>query len=148
MQQYLKVVAKFMKNIDIEEQMFTEDTILERREDMSESLKAMDLQEKDFFDDYTKRVDIQYEKVVVSDGAQIEIIIYKPKTMGKEPQAAYVYAHGGGAFAFQAREFNNIMSVTCINLNCIVVSVDFRNGPEVKCPRGQQDFADVVSHII
>ena len=42
----------------------------------------------------------------------------------------------------------SLMAITCNNLGCVVVSVDFRNGPEVKCPTGQQDFVDAVMHII
>ena len=39
------------------------------------------------------------------------------------------------------------MAVSCVNLGCVVVSVDYRKGPEVKCPIGQQDFVDAVLHI-
>lgn len=41
-----------------------------------------------------------------------------------------------------------IMAISCNNLNCVIISVDFRNGPEVKCPTGQQDFVDAVIHIM
>lgn len=40
------------------------------------------------------------------------------------------------------------MAVSCVNLHCIIISVDFRNGPEVKCPRGQMDFAEALVNII
>ena len=115
---------------------------------MTQSLRQMELKEKDFFDQYLDLVDIRQEKIIVSDGAVIELVIYKPRALGLSYAPAYIYAHGGGAFAFRARDFNNIMSVSCINLNCVVISVDFRNGPEVKCPRGQQDFADAVHHVM
>ena len=64
-----------------------------------------------------------------------------------EEAAAYIYAHGGGAFVFQASDFDNTMAVTCLNLDCVVISVNYRKGPEVKCPRGQQDFVDAVLYI-
>lgn len=39
------------------------------------------------------------------------------------------------------------MAVTCINLNCVIISVDFRNGPEIKCPRGQLDYLESINYI-
>lgn len=32
-------------------------------------------------------------------------------------------------------------------MNCVTFNVDYRNGPEVKCLTGQQDFADAICHI-
>lgn len=115
---------------------------------MLESLRAMEQKEQDYFDYFLNQVEISNEKVAVSDGARIDIVIYKPRSLGLMYGAAYIYAHGGGAFAFEAKDFNNMMAVTCVNLECIVVSVNFRKGPEVKCPRGQLDYADVVYHIM
>ena len=40
------------------------------------------------------------------------------------------------------------MSHTCLNLNCVVFNIDYRKGPEVKCPTGQQDFVDAVTHVL
>lgn len=88
--------------------------------------------------------------MVASDEARVELVVYTPMTLVPpvEGAPAYIYAHYGGAVAYSARDCNNIMAVAAHNLNCIIVSVDFRNGPEVKCPRGQQDFVDAIMHII
>ena len=40
------------------------------------------------------------------------------------------------------------MAVTANNLNCVVVSVDYRKGPEVRCPQGQRDFVDALNHVL
>jgi len=29
----------------------------------------------------------------------------------------------------------------------VVFNVDYRKGPEAKCPKGQQDFAKVIEHV-
>ena len=34
-----------------------------------------------------------------------------------------------------------------IDWNCIVFSVDYRKGPETKCPNQQKDFAEAVKFI-
>ena len=41
-----------------------------------------------------------------------------------------------------ARDWDHTMVVTTVNLDCVVFCVDYRLGPEVKCPTGQQDFVD------
>ena len=126
-----------MKYAKVSDLMFTENNIVEKRDGMVAALRANYEMEQEYFDEQLNLVDITYEKVTVSDGAKIELVVYKPKSLETTSIApAYIYAHGGGAFAFEARDFNNIMAVTCQNLNCVVISVDFRKGPEVKCPRG------------
>lgn len=60
----------------------------------------------------------------------------------------YIYAHEGGAVFSTAGDYHQLMSVITTNLNCVVISVDFRNGPEVKCPTGQQDCVSVIHHIL
>lgn len=108
----------------------------------------MESKEKLYFDQYLKQITIQYFSVTTSDGIDIQLIVYKPKSLNSDNAPAYVYAHGGGAFAFEAKHFNTIMSVSCINLNCVIISVDFRNGPDVKCPRGQMDFMESINFVI
>ena len=61
---------------------------------------------------------------------------------------AYIYAHYGGAVAYRARDMNSQMAVTAFNLSCVVISVDYRKGPEVKCPMGSQDFCDAFEYIV
>lgn len=47
----------------------------------------------------------------------------------------------------EAKDSHHLMYVIANNLNCVVFNVGFRNGPEVKCPQGQQDFAAVVRYV-
>ena len=46
-----------------------------------------------------------------------------------------------------AESFNPLMCAQALNLNCVVFNVDYRLGPENKCPKGQEDFAKVIEHI-
>lgn len=86
--------------------------------------------------------------VTMSDGAEIKMFIHKPKNFDRENSPAYFYAHGGGAFALKADNMVHILSHCAVNLNCVVFNVDYRKGPEVKCPRGQQDFVDAINYVL
>ena len=63
--------------------------------------------------------------------------VYRPKALETKEAAAYLYAHGGYAVGLSARDWDHTMVVTTMNLNCVVFCVDYRLGPEVKCPTGQ-----------
>lgn len=77
----------------------------------------------------------------------IKIYMIRPKSLPEENNAAYIYAHGGGAIMLEAKSENPGMVVTALNLQCIVFNVDYRLGPEAKAPKGQCDFAAAVRHI-
>ena len=48
---------------------------------------------------------------------------------------------------FDAESANQLCQVTAVNLNCVVFNIDFRNGPEAKCPGGQEDYLDALKYI-
>lgn len=86
-------------------------------------------------------------EIKVEEGVSAKIFIIKPNDLPKAPQAAYVYAHGGGACFTKAEDSNNLMAVVALNLRCIVFNVDFRNAPEAKAPKGANDFALAILHV-
>lgn len=47
-------------------------------------------------------VHLKVIKVTTSDGAQIDVRVYRPKMLESKSAAAYFYAHGGGAYATRA----------------------------------------------
>lgn len=96
------------------------------------------------FDEAAAKCDVKTVKVKSSvDGHIFDVIITRPHSLKNESAApGYIWAHGGGAIMFDAEYTNVLCLVTAIHLNCVVFSVDFRNGPEFKAPKGQQDFVD------
>jgi acetyl esterase/lipase len=87
------------------------------------------------------------------DGATLKMFIIKPKDHDMNfgfgiKHAAYVYAHGGGGIFGKAEESNDYLCATALNLNCVVFNIDYRLGPEVKCPKGMEDFVDGLEHIV
>lgn len=77
----------------------------------------------------------------------IKVYILRPKSLTDKKAAALVYARGGGAVMFEAEDFNETLKISADNLDCVIFHVGFRNGPENKCPGGQQDFMDAFLHI-
>lgn len=77
----------------------------------------------------------------------IKVWMMRPKALTDQKAASHVYAHGGGGVIFSAEDWNKPMAVTCLDLNCVLFNVDFRNGPETRCPWNQQDFVDAFLHI-
>ena len=59
-----------------------------------------------------------------------------PKKIVGKKNPAYVWAHGGGGYAGTALEHEPLIGKMAVNLNCTVFNVDYRLGPEVKCPKG------------
>jgi len=77
----------------------------------------------------------------------ITIYMIRPKSLPKENNAAYIYAHGGGGVMFTAVMENDSMMYTALNLQCVVFNVEYRLGPEAKAPKGQCDMAAAVRHV-
>lgn len=88
------------------------------------------------------------EMVATRDGTEILMIVCRPKTLESQNAAAYFYAHGGGAYAMTAKHTEAAMARVAVNLNCVTFNIDYRLGPEVKAPVGQQDFVDVVNYVL
>jgi acetyl esterase len=82
-------------------------------------------------------VSIKRESVTTKDGTKIKLIVYKPKVLFSSSAPCYIWAHGGGGVMFTAEDHNGLMAMAAVNLGCVVISVDYRLGPEVKCPTGQ-----------
>lgn len=86
--------------------------------------------------------------VTTTDGTQIKMLIHRPKSLESQSAPAYFYAHGGGAFSLSADIWAPCMNYTAVKLNCVVFNIDYRKGPEVKAPTGQQDYLDAVNYVL
>jgi acetyl esterase/lipase len=74
--------------------------------------------------------------------------VLKPKSLESKSAPVYIYAHGGGGLVQDAESSVPQMAISCVNLNCVIISVDYRKGPEVKCPTGHNDFVEAVLHVL
>lgn len=92
-----------------------------------------------------KRTD---ESVIVSDGTEINLFVYRAYAKYSTDSPCFVWAHGGGGITTEAKDYHLLCSKTCYNLDVVIISVDFRNAPENKAPIGQQDFVDSLLHIL
>lgn len=82
-------------------------------------------------------VDTSGRNIPVS-GGQIHLRIYTPKT-GKTKYPVIVYYHGGGWVIATIDTYNSSAQNLAEKANAIVVSVEYRKGPEHKFPTAHND---------
>jgi len=71
------------------------------------------------------------------DGSEIGAYFIIPKDISEtENNACFIYAHGGGAILFSASDWLGEMREYACRLHCVAVVLDFRKGPEYRCPKG------------
>ena len=69
---------------------------------------------------------------------QVPIRVYKPT--GDGPLSVIVWAHGGGMVIGTLETCDYICRKLCVNVGCVVVSVDYRLAPEHTFPAAPDDF--------
>ena len=136
-----------MKDIPVEMLCVTEDTVVQKREENASIVEYMAELNKETVEKDLPLVDITDFEIETEAGVMIKIYMIRPKSLPKDGNAAYIWAHGGGAVFFSAADDNNSMAHTALNLQCVVFNVDYRLAPENKAPKGQNDFAAAVRHI-
>ena len=97
-----------------------------------------------------KRVlcDMTQHEYTTKDGATLTFYLIIPKALDlSQKHPGYIYAHGGGGVMGTAEQVNDYCCITALNLNCCVFNVNYRLGPEVKCPTGMQDFIDCLKLV-
>ena len=79
----------------------------------------------------------------------VEVEVYTPKKIhGNKNNAAYVYAHGGGAVAFAASDFKGLLAHLAVECDVVVFNVDYRLAPETKCPNNVKDFYAAIKYVV
>jgi len=93
------------------------------------------------------KCDLTEHELEVETGVKIKYTIIKPKSLPKTGNAGYFYAHGGGGVMMEHHFSNPVLCHTALNLECIVINVNYRKAPEAKCPKGQQDYLAAIEHV-
>jgi acetyl esterase len=86
--------------------------------------------------------DVRDSVVPGPDGNNIPIRVYTPE--GDGPHPVLVWMHGGGFLLGDIESYDPVCRVLADELNCIVVSPDYRLAPEHKFPAGLRDCYEVV----
>ena len=77
------------------------------------------------------------EVILSNKGAPIRLRIYRPK-IGRS-RTAIVYFHGGGWLLGDIDDYDAIARKLCLAADSVVVSVDYRRGPEARYPAAVDD---------
>ena len=83
---------------------------------------------------YKEQVTQECINIKVEEGVEIKLWIIKPKSMEGDKNAAFIFAHGGAGLMLSAEENLPECYRYAVDWDCIVFSVDYRKGPETKCP--------------
>lgn len=86
--------------------------------------------------------DVRDSVVPGPDGNNIPIRVYTPE--GDGPHPVLVWMHGGGFLLGDIESYDPVCRVLADELDCVVVSPDYRLAPEHKFPAGLRDCYEVV----
>jgi len=70
------------------------------------------------------------------NGGTIKVFCLRPKDLPKDGNACEIHAHGGAAIMCSADMFNDLMCEHAVLKKCVYFNVDYRKGPETRCPGG------------
>merc|ERR1719154_175770 len=85
---------------------------------------------------------------VVDKDLKVPVYIHRPKKLVGDKNAAIVYAHGGGVIAGTAKMFGQHCSTLADICGVVVFNVDYRLGPEAKCPKNVEDMYSALMHVV
>jgi len=105
-----------MAEVPIEMLIVTEETVVQKREENAGIVEYMAELNKENNEKNAPLVDISDFEIETEPGVMIKILTIRPKSLPKENNAAYIYAHGGGAVFFSAADENNDLMHTALNL--------------------------------
>lgn len=98
---------------------------------------AMDVMKENNIPTPPSNIDITNKTITVKDGT-IPIRIYTPKT-GKDSYPVIIYYHGGGWVIADLDTYNASAEGLANQVEAVVVSVAYRQGPEHKFPTAHND---------
>lgn len=86
--------------------------------------------------------------VAARDGFGIPVRLYAPRAASwADPLPLLVYFHGGGFTVGSINSHDSLCRVFCNGADCLVLSVDYRLGPEWKFPTAADDAFDVLHWV-
>ncbi len=84
-------------------------------------------------------IDSAEDRTIPGPGGEIPVRIYRPKAPLRSPLPVLIYYHGGGHVIGSINTHDRTARYLCLYSGCMVVSVDYRMGPEHKFPAAVED---------
>ena len=96
-----------------------------------------------------KTVETEFKVPTTHDGDyDVPVKVITPKVLqGKKDNAAFIYAHGGGAVGGTADQVKTCLDYMADEGNLVVFNVDYRLAPETKCPNNVKDFYEAIKYV-
>ncbi len=77
------------------------------------------------------------DRMIPGPAGEIAVRVYSPK--GEGPFPVLLYIHGGGWVIATIDTYDSSARALCNAANCVVVSTEYRKGPEAKFPAAHED---------
>lgn len=92
--------------------------------------------------------DVENFAIPARDGHAIPVRLYAPREASwAEPLPLLVYYHGGGFTVGSVNSHDALCRQFCVGAQCLVLSVDYRLGPEWKFPTAANDAFDAMHWV-
>lgn len=79
------------------------------------------------------------DRMIAGPGGELPIRIYRPSSTTADPMPALMFFHGGGHVIGSLDTHDLVARNLCVGVNCVVISVDYRMGPEDRFPAAPED---------
>lgn len=107
--------------------------------------------ENESIKEYTKWIaECEIKEITIpgGDGQDMMVQVIKAiKNKDKKGMPGIINAHGGGAVFMRAHTESGYMSRLAASLDIVIFNIEYRLGPETKCPGGQKDAAEAVKYF-
>jgi len=102
-----------------------------------------------FIEAGAKTIETEFKVPTTHDGDyDVPVKVITPKVLqGKKDNAAFIYAHGGGAVGGTADQVKTCLDYMADEGNLVVFNVDYRLAPETKCPNNVKDFYEAIKYV-
>ncbi len=84
-------------------------------------------------------VDVEEVSIPAPEGHRIGALVYRPRARADRPRPAVLHIHGGGYVFGSMYMMDGANRVLAVELDCVVVSVDYRLAPEAPHPGPVED---------
>jgi acetyl esterase len=98
-------------------------------------------------DKWWNQCDVETIVIPGGSGQDMEVLVCKKKGSSAPERPLMVYTHGGGGIAGKAIHLGKVMARLCVQSDWIVANVEWRLGPQTRCPDNHRDMVAAIKYF-